>query len=286
MVFKSGCMPENASVNGNEIVIDAGAARPSLDPQELWRYRELLLVLIQRDIAVRYQEAALGALWAVLQPLGMMFIFTIVFGRVAHDSPMGVPYPLFAFAGLLPWMLFSNALSATAHSVLAARGLVSKVYFPRLIIPLSAIGAPLLDFWLAALLMAGLMLCYDQPFHGSLLTLPLVALLASVAVAGLGSLLAAAIVLYRDVRHLLPFLLSAWLFLTPVIYPPSFISSSWRWLLYLNPMAGVVQASRSAWFGEAPDVLLISASSVLSVLFVILGFGYFRAVERRFADVI
>ena len=269
-----------------DLFIDSKSPRTGLDLPELWRHRELFVVLIQRDIAVRYQETTLGALWAVLQPLGLMAIFAIVFGRIAGMSTGTVPYPLFALAGLLPWLFFASSLQASGTSVLNSRDLISKVYFPRLLIPLTAICTPLADLCVSSVLMLVLMLCYGMPLTLHLLMIPPLALIAALAAAGAGSLIAALSVAYRDFRHVLPFLITAWMFLTPVIYPPAMVPGRWHWLLLLNPMAGVVDGMRSAWFGLAFDFELISISALLAMLLFWCGIRYFRSVERRFVDLL
>lgn len=270
-----------------EIVIDARRPRGSFDWAELWRFRELLLVFVQRDVAVRYQETALGVLWAVLQPLGMVAIFSLVFGRLARfGQDLEVPYPLFAMAGLLPWMFFSSAVTQAGQSILGARGLISKVYFPRLIVPIAAVGTPVVDHVCVAVIMAGLMALYGVPVGWSLLAVPLLSSLAVLLAIGCGSLVSALIVQYRDARHVLPFAISIWLFLTPVIYPPALLGPDGQWLLYLNPMAGIVDGMRSAWFSQPFDLPLIGAAIVGTLLMLACGIRYFHAAQRDFADVI
>jgi lipopolysaccharide transport system permease protein len=267
-----------------ETVIDARAARPRMAWRELWQHRELLIVFVHRDIAVRYQQTALGLFWAVLQPLGFVAVFSFAFGRVARVAAGDAPYPLYVFAALLPWLLFANAVTAAGQSVLSNRSLVAKVFFPRLVLPLSAIGAPLVDFVVATVLMLGLLLAYGRPLDIRLALVPLIALHTVVVAAGVGSLAAALMVRYRDMRHALPFVMSAWMFLTPVFYSPAFVPERWQWLLYANPMAGIVEAMRFAALGQPLDTHLLSASALAAALLLVSGVGYFRSAERRFAD--
>lgn len=270
----------------NEVIIDASKPRLGLNVREIWRYRDLLYVLAKRDISVRYRQTALGALWAILQPLGTMLIFTLIFGRLARMPSDGVPYSLFAFAGLLPWIFFASALSSVGTSVVSSSNLVTKVYFPRLIIPMAAIGAPFLDLVISTGFMFVLMMYHGYWPTLNLLWLPCLFLLAALTAIGVGTLIAALTVSYRDFRHLLQPLITFWLFLTPVIYPPSIVPEQWRWLLFLNPMSGVVGAIRSAWFGHPFDLQAVGASIAISLLLLWIGISYFRSVERRFADII
>ncbi len=268
------------------VVIDASRPRRGFDLRELWRYRDLFYVLARRDIAVRYRQTALGALWAVLHPLITMLIFSLVFGRLARIPSDGVPYPLFAFTGLLPWIFFASALSSVGNSVVNSSNLITKVYFPRLIIPVAAVGAPLLDLLISSGFMLVLMAYYGLWPALTILWLPLLFLLTAIIAIGTGSLIAALLVSYRDFRHLLQPLIMVWLFSTPVIYPPTMIPEQWRWLMFLNPMAGTVGAIRSAWFGTPFDFQALGLSAAVALLMLWIGISYFRRVERRFADVI
>ncbi len=254
--------------------------------QEILQYRDLLFVLARRDIAVRYRQSALGALWAVLQPLGTMAIWSIIFGRVIGLPSEGLPYPLFAFSGLLPWLFFANTVSAAGSSVINTPSLITKVYFPRLVIPLAALGAPLLDFMVSSTLMLALCLWYGYLPTVHLLALPVLMLIAAMAAIGVGSFFAAMAVSYRDFRHVLPFMVSSWLFLTPVIYPASFVPEAWRPLMYLNPMAGVVEGIRAAWFGLPMQAEGLAISTAVACLMFVGGIWRFRSMERRFADMV
>jgi lipopolysaccharide transport system permease protein len=270
----------------DRIVIDAARPRKSLDLRELWRYRDLLYVLMRRDIAVRYRQTALGVLWAILQPLMTMLIFTVIFGRLARMPSEGLPYSLFAFAGLLPWIFFANTLNAVGNSVVNSSNLVTKVYFPRLIIPLAAIGAPCLDLLITTLFMCLLMLYMGYVPAWTALWLPVLFLAAALTAVGVGTLIAALMVSYRDFRHMLQPMITFWLFATPVIYPPTIVPEDWRWLLFLNPMAGIVTAIRSAWFGLPFDLPALGLSLAVTAFLLGIGLAHFRSVERRFADII
>lgn len=257
-----------------------------LDFRELWAYRELLAVLAVRDIKVRYKQTALGVGWAVIQPVMLMLVFSVFFGRLAKMPSDGVPYPVFAYAALLPWTFFANALGASASSVVGASNLVSKVYFPRLIIPLASVGSWLVDLLIATLILLGLMLYYGVGWSWNLLAAPALVLAVLFMALGAGTLLAALTVAYRDFRYVVPFLLQFWMFATPVVYPASLVPEKWHWLLNLNPMAGLVDAFRSAFLGRPFDVDAIAISLTAAVAMFLAGVAYFEKVERRFADII
>jgi lipopolysaccharide transport system permease protein len=253
----------------------------------MWDYRELLLFLTWRDLSVRYRQTAIGALWALLQPLLTMLVFSLFFGRLAGVPSDGVPYPLFAYCGLIPWQLFSYALSTSATSLVTNERLVTKVYFPRIVMPLSALLAGLADFAVALLLLAVLMGFYHARPTWTIVMLPLFVLLALGAAAAVGIGLSALNVRYRDVRHTLPFLTQFWLLATPIAYPSSLVPVAWRPLFGLNPMAGVVEGFRWALLGGgAPVGSVILVSTVVVALGLALSLSYFLRVERTFADVI
>lgn len=270
----------------NEIIIEAKAGRSGWQLQELWRYRDLLLLLAKRDVTIRYRQTLLGAAWALLQPLATVGIFTLIFGRLAGMPSDGIPYSLFAFAGLLPWLFFSSALNAAGNSVVNSSNLVTKVYFPRLIIPVSAIGAPLVDLAITMTFMLVMLWYHGMSLTLQILWLPPLLLLTALTAIGMGTLVAALTVNYRDFRHILPPLTTLWMFMTPIIYPASLIPEDWRWLLFLNPMSGIVGGIRSAWFGTEFDLLALGYSTSIAVLFLIVGISYFRVTERRFADIV
>lgn len=258
----------------------------ALDLKELWAYRELLWVLTARDIKVRYKQTVLGVAWALIQPLMLMVVFSIIFGRLAKMPSDGVPYPIFAFAALLAWTFFSNALSNASNSLVASSNLISKVYFPRLIIPLASIGAWLLDFFIATLILLALMLYYGIGWTPNLLAAPVLVLAVIFAALGAGTLLSALTVAYRDFRYVVPFLLQLWMFATPVVYPASLVPEEWRWVLHINPMAGLVEGFRAAFLGRPFDLPALGISFAVAVLMFVVGVAYFEKIERRFADII
>jgi len=259
----------------------------SLDLHELWHYRELLAFLIWRDIKVRYKQTALGAAWAILQPVFSMLVFSLFFGRLAKVPSDGIPYPVFSYCALLPWQLFSYALTESSNSVVANERLVSKIYFPRLVIPIAAVLAGLVDFAIAFSVLIVLMLQYGIAPTWTIITLPAFVLLAILTALAVGLWLSALNVQYRDVRYTVSFLTQIWLFLSPVAYPSSLVPERWRPLYGLNPMAGVVEGFRWALVGKTPAPGAMLAVSVLMVLVLLAGgLFYFRRMENSFADVI
>ena len=267
-------------------VIRARRGWEVLSLREMWRYRELACFLCWRDIKVRYKQTALGILWAFIQPFTKMVVFTLVFGQLAKIDSEGFPYSVFMFAGLLPWQFFSEALNRSSQSVVNSSHLITKVYFPRLIIPVSSIGACLVDFAVSFLVLAGLMVYYSVPPTAALLMVVPLTLCTILAALGVGALLSALEVRYRDFRHAVPFLVQVWMFLTPVIYPVSMVPEKWRWLLMLNPMSGIVDAWRSALLGRPFDWGYLSVSFGVAVLVLIGSLIYFQKLEREFADVV
>lgn len=254
---------------------------------ELWEYRDLLFFLIWREVKVRYKQTALGILWAIIQPFFTMLIFTIVFSRFGRVPSDGLPYPVFAFCALLPWQLFAFALSEASNSVVANQRLITKVYFPRLIIPLAAVCVGVADFVVGLLVLAALMAYYGIVPNAAVWTLPLWALLAVITALSVGLWLSALNVRYRDVRYTLPFLTQMWLFATPVAYPLALVPPEWRFLYALNPMVGVVEGFRWALLGNAasPGIpVLISTGAVVALLAG--GLFYFRRTEQTFADIV
>jgi lipopolysaccharide transport system permease protein len=259
----------------------------ALNLRDLWRYRELVFFLTWRDISVRYKQTVLGAAWAIIQPFFTMVVFSVFFGRLGKVPSDGIPYPLFAYCALLPWQLFAFSLTEASNSLVANERLITKVYFPRLAIPLSATLAGLVDFAIAFVVLLGMLIFYDIRPTAAICFLPLFVLLAIVTALGVGLWLSALNVQYRDVRYTIPFLTQVWLFSTPVAYPSSLIPEPWRALYGLNPMAGVVEGFRWALLGtgNAPGPLL--AVSVLAALTVLVsGMFYFRRMERTFADIV
>jgi lipopolysaccharide transport system permease protein len=279
-------MHEEYFGHGHVTVIEPSRGWRSLDLKELWAYRELLWVLTERDIKVRYKQTVLGAAWAVIQPLMLMVVFSVFFGKLAKMPSDGVPYPIFAYCALLPWTFFANALSSSAGSVVGSGSLISKVYFPRLIVPLSSIGSWLVDFAIATLILLALMLYYGVGWTANLLAAPLLVLAVTFAALGVGTLLAALTVAYRDFRYVIPFLLQFWMFATPIVYPATLVPDRWQWVLHLNPMAGLVEGFRSAFLGRPFDVPAISISVMAAIALFVVGVAYFEKVERRFADIV
>jgi len=267
-------------------VIEPPKGLRNLDLKELWAYRELLWVLTLRDIKVRYKQTVLGFAWAVIQPVMLMVVFSIFFGRLAKMPSDGYPYPVFVYAALLPWMFFSNAISSSAGSLIGSQHLVSKVYFPRLIIPLASVGSGLVDFVIAAGVLLVLMFVYEVAWSVNLLAAPILALAVIFTALGVGTLLSALTVAYRDFRYVVSFLVQFWMFATPVVYPASIVPEKWHWLINLNPMAGLIDGFRSAFLAKPFDMGAIGLSFSISVVIFLLGVGYFEKVERRFADII
>lgn len=268
-------------------VITSHTGWAPLNLRELWEYRELLYFLTLRDIKVRYKQTALGVAWAVIQPVLTMLVFSLFFGRLAKVPSDGLPYPAFSFAGLVPWTFFSYGLSQAANSVVGNQQLVTKVYFPRLVIPGATILSGIVDFALSLVVLLALMLYYGVPLTLHALWVGPLMLLALITSLGVGLWLAALNVAYRDVRYTLPFLTQFWLFITPIAYPSSLLTEPWRTVYGLNPMAGVVEGFRWALLGAdtAPGPM-IAASSVVALLILLGGAFYFRRMERVFADII
>jgi len=260
----------------------------SLKLGDIWRYRELLYFLVWRDIKVRYKQTIIGGAWAILQPFIAMVIFSIFFGRLLGVPSEGIPYPLFAYSAMVIWTFFSNGVTFASNSLVQEANMIKKVYFPRMIVPLSSILAGAVDFALAFLVLVGMMIYYGTAPTLAVLFLPLFIILALVTAVGVGLWLSALNVMYRDVRYAVPFLIQAWLFATPIAYPSSIISSDfWRLIYGINPMAGVVEGFRWALLGVETHIgPMIAVSSGIAVMLLISGAYFFRRTERIFADVI
>jgi len=255
--------------------------------RDLWAYRELLYFLTWRDIKVRYKQTVLGAAWAILQPFFTMVVFSLFFGRLAGVPSDGIPYPIFSYAALVPWQFFANGLTNATNSLVASTNLIQNVYFPRMVIPFSAVLSGVVDFALAFVVLLAMMLFYRIAPTGATLWLPLFLLLALITSLAVGLWLTAMNVQFRDVRYAVPFILNAWMFATPIAYPSSLLHEPWHTLYGLNPMAGVVEGFRWALLGTEPapgPMVLVSA--LVSVVLFIGGLFYFRRMERTFADVI
>ena len=259
----------------------------ALNLNELWRYRELLYFLSWRDIKVRYKQTALGVLWAILQPLLTMVVFSIFFGKLAKVPSDGVPYPIFAFAALVPWTIFVNALTQSSNSLVQSANLLKKVYFPRLLIPMSSVLAGAVDFVFAFIVLVAMMLYYGVVPTVNVLWLPFFLILTCGTALGVGLWLSAMNVKFRDVRYTVPFLTQFWLFATPIAYPSSLLPDPWRTLYGFNPMAGVVEGFRWALLGtQAAPGPMILVSVGVACLVLMTGLYYFRRLERTFADIV
>jgi lipopolysaccharide transport system permease protein len=266
--------------------IRAGRRRIPIDVKELWEHRDLLFFLTWRDVKVRYKQTVLGAAWAILQPLMTMVVFTLLFGRLARVPSDGLPYPIFVYAGLLPWTFFSTAVTNGSNSLVGSAALITKVYFPRLVIPGAAVGAGLVDFLIAGVILAGMMVFYHVAPTASLLLIPALMAMTAILALGIGLWMSALNVKYRDIRYALPFALQIWMYLTPVIYPVTFIPARFRWALRLNPLSGIIEGYRSALFGRPFDWSALGVSTAITVVIAAYSVYAFKRMEREFADII
>lgn len=259
--------------------------------RDLWEYRELLSIFVWRDIKVRYKQTAIGALWVVLQPFITMVVFSVIFGKFAgfnQKTPGGLPYPIYTFCALLPWQLFARALQSASNSLVANRGLITKVYFPRLTIPLSSVLGGLVDFAIAFVFLIAMMLWYGvSPSLLPLTSLPFFTLLAILTAFAIGLWLSALNVEYRDVAHTMPFLTQIWFYATPIVYPTTMIPEKYQLIFALNPMTGVIEGFRWALLGDTnPPGPMLAVSAVVVVVLLVTGLWYFRKMERTFADIV
>ncbi|MEO9114775.1 MAG: ABC transporter permease [Gemmatimonadaceae bacterium] len=257
----------------------------SINWRELLESRELLYFLIWRDISVRYKQTVLGIAWAVLQPVFSMLIFTVIFGKLAKMPSDGHPYPVFVYAGLLPWMFFSNAVTGASQSLVNQQSLLTKIYLPRLFVPAASIGGGLVDLGVSFGVFAGLLVIYRVAPGWGILAIPFLILLTVVAALGVGLTLAAITVTYRDFRYVVPFMIQTWMYVSPVIYPVSIVPEKWQGLLALNPMVGIIDGFRSSLLGAAWNTSTLSVSAVSACLLLAYGLFFFRKTERRFADI-
>lgn len=280
-------MSEKAS-SENLIVVKPTKGWLNIGLKELWDYRELIYFFVWRDIKVRYKQTAIGALWAIFQPFAAMLIFTLFFGKFAKIPSDNIPYPVFVYVGILLWNYFSFGLSHSSESMVSNANIIQKIYFPRLIIPISSSLIGLIDFAIASLILIGLMAYYRFiPNITIVIYLPPLILITFLSSVGLGCFFASVNVKYRDVRYVIPFFIQMFMFLTPVIYPMSMLGAKFKWFLSLNPMSGVIEAARSVVFGDrVVDWHLLSISIVISLVLFIFGIMYFRKTERYFADII
>lgn len=268
-------------------VIEPRSGWQVIDLPALWRYRELLGFLVWRDIKVRYKQTVLGAAWAIIQPVMTMLVFTIFFGRFGGMAKnVEGAYPIFVYAALLPWQLFATSVGQAGNSLITSSNLINKVYFPRLIIPLSSVGSGIVDFGVSLLVMLGMMVWYRVPFSPQIALLSIFLVCTILSAIGVGTLLAALVIAYRDFRHVMTFLMQLWMFASPVAYPLSVIPEKYRLLYALNPLVGMISGFRSALLGEPLQggCLAVSTLSMLAFLFV--GLIYFSRTERRFADIV
>jgi len=266
--------------------IDPPGGWASIGFRELWDYRELLYFLTLRDVKVRYKQTALGAAWAIIQPLFMVAVFSLFFGRLAKVPSDGIPYPVFTFCALLPWQLFAHALTESSNSLVANERLITKVYFPRLVVPMAAVFGGLVDFAVAFVILLAMMFYFGIVPGLAILTLPLFVVLAIMTALGVGLWLSALNVKYRDVRYTINFLIQFWLFATPVAYSSSLVPERWRVWFGLNPMAGVVDGFRWALLGTQPPGAMLAVSVGMVLAIIIGGLYYFRRMEQQFADVV
>ena len=293
-VLKTPEQPEqtattDAAVNFDVRAIEIAPSRgwEALDLRGVWEYRELVWFLIWRDIKVRYKQASLGIAWAIIQPVMTMLVFTLIFGRLAQLPSDGLPYPVFTFTALLPWQLFSGALTGSANSVVNSASLISKVYFPRLVIPIASVMATLVDFSISFGVLLGLMAWYGISLRLAVVVLPLLVMLALAIALAVGLWASALNVRYRDVRHVMPFVVQFWLLASPVAYSTSLITSpAWRAVYSLNPMVGVIEGFRWAVLGSTPPSVLVVPSVLVTGVLLATGLFFFRRTEASFADVI
>lgn len=270
-----------------KIVIEPKKGWVPVDLKEIWNYSEVLYFLAKKDIKVRYKQTVLGGLWAIIQPVCTMVVFTLFFGRLAKIPSDGIPYPIFVYAGLLPWTYFANTLAASGNSLVGSSHLITKIYFPRLIIPAASSLAGLLDFFIAMLVLGVLMIYYHFVPSIGILLFPVLVGLTFLCALGVGLWLSALNVQYRDIRYVIPFLIQIWMFVSPVIYPVSMVKGKYQWLLALNPMGGVIKAYRASLLGHIPiDWLLLGLSTATIFVILVSGLYYFRRMEKHFADVV
>lgn len=271
----------------SEFVIEPKKGWLPINLRELWQFRELLYFLAWRDVKVKYKQTAIGVIWAVLQPVLTMAVFSVLFGRLANMPSDNVPYPIFVYIGLLPWQYFASVLGQSTNSVVGGSNMITKIYFPRLIMPASTAIAALLDLLIASAILGLMMVYYGIPVSRGILLVPLLVLFTVMNAVGFGLWFSALNVRYRDIQYAIPFLIQIWMFVTPVIYPTSLVGGKYGWLLMLNPMGGVIEAFRPAVLGHMPiPWASLCISTAIGLLVFIGGIFYFRSVERFFADII
>ncbi len=268
------------------VSIRSGGRWAAIDLKSLWAYRELLYFLTWRDVKVRYKQTALGAAWAIIQPLFTMIIFTIFFGKLANMPSDGIPYPLFAYAAVMPWTFFSNAVTQSGNSLVGSANLITKVYFPRMIIPGAAVAAGLVDMMIALGILVLLMIYYGVGATWNLLMLPALIILTTLLAIGVGMWTSALNVKYRDIRHALPFAIQLTMFATPIIYPVSLVPARWRWVFTINPLTGIIEGFRAAFFGRPFDWPMLAVSAVITAALLVYSAYHFKRMERTFADIV
>ncbi len=257
-----------------------------LDLREIWEFRDLVAVLVLRDIKVRYKQSVFGVAWVLVRPLASMAVYTVLFGKLARIPSDGYPYALFVLAAILPWGYFSNAVSSSAGSLVASAGLIGKVSFPRLVVPLASVAGGLLDLGVSLVLLLAVMPFFGIAWTVNLAAIPLLVLAIVVTALGVGTLFSALTVAYRDFSSIAGYLLQFWLYVTPVVYPVSLIPENWRWVLRVNPMAGPIEGFRAALLGKSFVPGDLALSFAVSAALLVVGVAYFEKVERRFADII
>lgn len=278
---------EPSSFN-SEVVIDGSNSYRTIFPSELLKYRDLLYFMALRDIQIRYKQTALGVLWAVIQPLVTMLVFTIFFGQLlgVSEKTGNTPYAVFVYAGLLPWTLFASTVTASSQSLVSNAGILRKVYFPRLVIPLSSAGAPLIDFLISFIVFMGLMIFYGMNFNATLILMPILMIGLLITALGIGIFLAAATVRYRDFRHVVPFMIQIWFFLTPVIWPVGVVPELYQPLLLLNPMHGIINGFRDMFLTGSINWADLTIAIQSGVVLLTAGIMFFAKTEKRMADII
>lgn len=271
----------------DKIVIKPRNRWASINLREIWEYRELLLFLIWKDIRIRYKQSLLGAAWAVIQPFFMMIVFSIFFGKFIRVSSEGIPYPVFAYCALVPWTYFSNSLTKATNSVIDYQGIITKVYFPRILLPLSAVLQNLLDFFIAFILLIIMILFFNIPLTPKIFLSFLFLIFLVLITTGVGLLLSAINVEYRDVKHAITFIVQIWLFATPIAYSSSVVPERWRTLYGLNPLVGIIEGFRWTLIGKSPpDAKMFSVSFVTIIVLLAVGIFYFGNMEKTFADIV
>jgi lipopolysaccharide transport system permease protein len=268
------------------VTIDPRHSQAASDPRELWKYRELLYFLIMRDLKLRYKQTVFGVGWVVLQPLLLTLVFTVFLGILVRIPSEGVPYALFAYAGLWPWTFFSGAVLNTSNSLVGNTQLITKVYFPRIIIPCAAIGGRVVDFGVSFVVLAAMMLIYRVPLTRNILMLPVLVILLLLLALGIGMWTSALNVKYRDVAAILPVLIQLFMYVSPVLYPLSLVPANWRWLFMLNPMSGIINGFRAALLGQNFDWMALGSSAAIMLVLLVSAAHVFRRMEKSFADIV